>query len=549
MTSRWYLAIPNAHSPATTAFEEGLEFFKSELTSDPKKRARIDSFNAATLQDVLDEVSIARTRYVTKHANSKTRECIVAFSRRVHYYGKVLDVMVQHHAEYASLAWGMMKVVFGAIVEHERLGITIVSAMNDIADALPRIELAELLYPSPEMKFAIAVLYSHIIKFLLRATEWYESSRMSRAVQSITRPAALRYDDLIADIEKSTRKVCDLSAAGSQAEQRDMHSTLYEVHKANKDLQDQLSDVQSQLRDLIVLSQQAHQDQIATGTTLQSHMHEVILTNRDIKASQVGIKHQLSDVQLTQALTVISSSYHVDHRAIYQQALLLRQARKSRTTSKCSPFWTSQRLQAWNASSSSSQIVLRATFQDRLNIRNFCTNVIEQLMQAKVATFWILKGEEKLYSIFDVLKSMIHQALSLDYVSHTDTAVNFQLRKFQAAVSVEDYLNILGELLEHFRLVYVIIDWNAVGTESAGECRKIIATLLRTLKHRGAETIVKVLCVGCSSGNTYEGASSETVLRVGRVPLRKGKRIPVEPLRGRSKAVSRRNTSRGSITA
>lgn len=37
----------------------------------------------------------------------------MAFSKRVHYYGKVMDVMVQQHPEYASLAWGAMKIVFG----------------------------------------------------------------------------------------------------------------------------------------------------------------------------------------------------------------------------------------------------------------------------------------------------------------------------------------------------------------------------------------------------------------------------------------------------
>lgn len=34
-------------------------------------------------------------------------------SKRVSYYGKVMDVLVQQHPEYVSLAWGTMKLVFG----------------------------------------------------------------------------------------------------------------------------------------------------------------------------------------------------------------------------------------------------------------------------------------------------------------------------------------------------------------------------------------------------------------------------------------------------
>lgn len=426
--------------------------------------------------------------------------------------------------------------------------MTVVAAMNDIADALPRVELAELLYPTSEMKKAIAVLYSIIVKFLLRATEWYESSRISRALQSIARPAALRYDDLIADIDKSTRKVWDLSAAGSQAEQRDMHGTLRQIREDNKVLRDQLNDMRCQLTNLTTLSRQARQDQITAGATLQSHIQEVILTNRDIKTSQVDIKFQLSDLQLTQALTVISSSYNVDHKATYQKGLHLRRARKSSVNSKCAPFWTSPQLQSWDTASSSSQIVLKATFRDRLNVRIFCTNVIEQLTQSQIATFWILKGQEDLYSIFDVLKSLIYQALSMDYVSHTDTAVNFQLRKFQAANSLEDYVNILLVLLAHFRLAYVIIDLEAVCSEGVNECQKIFEALPQTLKAKGAKTIVKVLCVGHSPGNAYEGASNEIVLRIKRTPLRKGMRIPTEPLRGGPKLAFRRPIGRGRTT-
>jgi len=188
-------------------FEKSLETFKQKLASNSRKHARLDDLKATRLQDVIDEVSKAQNHYKSKNELSKAHKYIVSFSKRVVYYGKVVDVMVQHHPEYVSLVWGTLKIVFGvykifeitrsililvqSIVEHERLGTTILTAMNDIGDALSRIDLAEALYPTEKMKNTIVTLNCHIIEFLLRALDWYETSTISRTIQAVTRPAAL----------------------------------------------------------------------------------------------------------------------------------------------------------------------------------------------------------------------------------------------------------------------------------------------------------------------------------------------------------------------
>ncbi|KAF2868402.1 hypothetical protein BDV95DRAFT_579769 [Massariosphaeria phaeospora] len=553
MTSLWYLASPNAHNVAATAFEEGLRVFKTKLTADPKKREYLDDLKAATLHEVLVEVSKAQAVYDAKRGSSQVRECILAFSKRVHHYGTVMDVMVQHHPEYASLAWGAMKIVFGSIVEHERLGSTIVTAMCDIADALPRIELAEVLYPTTMMKQTIALLYSYIIKFLLRALAWYETSTASRAIQSFTRPSALRYTDLIQDIYKATGKVNELSVAGSQAEQRDMHNKLRDIHAEQKELRDQLQEhleeVQRQLQSLTTLVQQTNQGQQWTESTLSLHIQDTVVMNQNIMASQVDIRHQLSDVQLTQALTFISSSCSIDHKTTYQQALLFRQARKLSMTSKCTPFWDSNLLRTWNTSSSSSRITLKATFRDRLNVRDFSTNVIEQLMKSSVAIFWVLKTQDASYSTFDVLKSLIYQALTRDYVSHTDTVFSFNLRKFQAAHSLDDYLNLLGDLLEHLKLVYIIIDLDAVSAEGVDDCRKAFNAFSRNLALRDAKTVLKAMYLEYRPGVGQEKADDELLLRIARAPQRQSKRIPNVPLRGRLKLAMRKLPDRAGAIA
>lgn len=123
------------------------------------------------------------------------RRCIEQVSERVHHYGNVLDVFVQHHPEYVSLAWGTMKLLVGvsldplpspyftaklirrvaqAVVEHRKTGSILANSLLDIADSLPRVNLMSSLYPTQSMQRMVATLYASIIRFLMRALIWYD---------------------------------------------------------------------------------------------------------------------------------------------------------------------------------------------------------------------------------------------------------------------------------------------------------------------------------------------------------------------------------------
>lgn len=106
---------------------------------------------------------------------------------------------------------------------------TLANGLSRIADELPGVELSASLYPTKQMWHAVASLYAYIIKFLMRALDWYKESRLLHLVHSITRPAELRYNDLIEEISYSTRRVKDLASASSQAELRDMHTEVNEL--------------------------------------------------------------------------------------------------------------------------------------------------------------------------------------------------------------------------------------------------------------------------------------------------------------------------------
>lgn len=98
-----------------------------------------------------------------------------------------------------------------------------------IANSLPRIEFAIILYPTLRMKQAVAELYAHIIRFLIRARDWYQESKPLHILHALTRPVELRYADIMKDVEGCTKSVHSLASAGAQAEQRDMHLELQEM--------------------------------------------------------------------------------------------------------------------------------------------------------------------------------------------------------------------------------------------------------------------------------------------------------------------------------
>jgi hypothetical protein len=110
-----------------------------------------------------------------------------------------------------------------AVMNHEKTVAMLAKAMSQIADTLPHVELQLMLYPTTRMREAVAELYAIILRFLVRARDWYEEGRVVHLIHSITRPVELRYLDLIEQISNSSRIIRAITASGQLAEFRDWH--------------------------------------------------------------------------------------------------------------------------------------------------------------------------------------------------------------------------------------------------------------------------------------------------------------------------------------
>jgi hypothetical protein len=80
------------------------------------------------------------------------------------------------------------------------------------------------------MKTAIAEVNAYILRFLVRAHDWYHEGPWKHMVHSITRPPELRYNDILEAISQKTATIRNLASCGQQGVIHDMRNQLGEVN-------------------------------------------------------------------------------------------------------------------------------------------------------------------------------------------------------------------------------------------------------------------------------------------------------------------------------
>ncbi|KAI1170553.1 hypothetical protein F4777DRAFT_108471 [Nemania sp. FL0916] len=481
--------VDDPFKPAQVAYADALVIFQETLTKDPVKKCLGEQMlSMSTLDDVFNAVLEAKKQSEKPSRSPRLREYLEAFAQRVVHYGNIMDVLVQHHPEFVSLAWGAMKFIFGAVVECERTATTVVKALCDIADALPSVELSLALFPTPVMKHCVSWLYAHIVRFLVRALHYYQESSIVRVIHTVTRPSALRYDDLVQLIRRDVEKVRRHAATSSQAEIRALHHSI-------RTLSSQLE----RERDKAQTERMGMQAQMATFGDFMTQ-----------------IRVSISEVQVRQALSMISSQCTIDHKSAFLLATRMSRApsMRQRLNYNGSAFWTSSQMQAWNRADTSTSILLKSTFHQKNQVRNFCAEVVEKLLKDKVAVFWIFMSKDQEYPLLETLKSLVFQALSLDYASYTDSSVSFELNRYVAANFEDDYLNILGDLIQRLKCVYIIANSEAMSSDTAAQCRTCLKRLSTMLSERGCQTVLKIITTSYGPGALDEGSIEDIVLKL-----------------------------------
>ncbi|KAI9689567.1 MAG: hypothetical protein M1822_010219 [Bathelium mastoideum] len=159
-----------------------------------------------------------------------------------------MDVFVQQHPEYVSLAWGTFKLLFTGVVNHEELTKELAKALCQIADVLPQTERDILLYPSEPMKNLVATLYAKIICFSQRAIQWYTEGKIKHAVSAVIQPYNLRFKDLVSDVYDISQRIERLAHSMSRAELRSARLELQDNRKEITESRKEITENRKELR-------------------------------------------------------------------------------------------------------------------------------------------------------------------------------------------------------------------------------------------------------------------------------------------------------------
>ncbi|KAK2613560.1 hypothetical protein N8I77_000467 [Diaporthe amygdali] len=325
------------HGPtrvAQQAYEAAVDRFCNNLSRDDRKKLLARGTN--NIDEIRATFDAYHVRYSDKRSSQKVRKWIVRLTSGIQHYGNVLDVFVQHHPEYASLVWGAFKLVLVGVQNHEASFILLAKALSQIADTLPRLEFSMVLYPTDRMKLAFEDLYAHLIKFFIRAFDWFRESSFEHILHSITRPPELRYKDLLDDIDCHSRRLDQLATTGSQAEVRAIHIEIADTRAVIMEMKKMMAEFQA------------------------------INSSAAIDTNQ-----RVTDIQFSNIVSSVSSSPLGDYMKTYRHLLLLANRGKQSERQSSGSLCSSKILMAWSSSAGSQVAAIKGSFSNRFAMRHF----------------------------------------------------------------------------------------------------------------------------------------------------------------------------------
>ncbi|KAK1845889.1 hypothetical protein CCHR01_11499 [Colletotrichum chrysophilum] len=471
-----------------------------------------------SMEDIQALVAGTLESYEAAKASSKTRGWLQKTSEIICHYGTILDVFVQHHPEYVSLAWGAMKLIFGSMVNHAETLKLVAKSTCQVGMRPSRVKIVSTIYPTTNMRLAIENLYSCILEFLLIAHSWCKESKLRHFIHSFTRPHQLQYDDLLQRIVVASDNITQLAAVGSQAELRVMHTThsgklegiLSAMEDAEKSYKQQLEGL-TQVVYRLNVSNEKHEKKLdlivslleASGLTMNDLINKVETFQSIQTSAQLDTNQRLSDIHLSQVLTTLSPTFENPEKC-YKYHLMCRNRRVSGRGANISTnqFWLSPRLTKWSSSHQSSLIIIRGPFSMRSAMVDFGIDVIQTLASAEVPTLWALPSLEKskhasMSTAVDLIKYLTYQALRWSGSLKTEKELSSRYLQFHSAQKPKDWLKLLEQAVR------------SLGTQVSIVVN--LATVLSSLDEADGFNVIDELCRMLNDAST-KGPKMKVIL-------------------------------------
>ncbi|KAF6838383.1 hypothetical protein CPLU01_02495 [Colletotrichum plurivorum] len=418
--------------PAKTAYDSAIDILRKELTADEYQD--IQKIGHNSLKDVQTAVGAALEGYRKRTKGHKVRAWLASCSSRVMYYGAIFDTFAQHHPEYVSLAWGTLKFLFVAVLNHEELLTEIPKAISRIADVLPRTELHSVLYPTQRMQDAVSQLYAKIIEFFLMAIRWYKRGRLSHSIRSIVEPFSLGFKPIIDEITERSRRVDELANAASKAELRDLHVSVRGLN-----------------------------DTVLQLTEMSTLISQSLLAFKE-ESKQIFQCGQLEEIRTT---ILLEDTPMADDSLAWCRSMRNRRRHKAPTQILLSEI---SKLETW-ASSPTSMLLLAQGKGVRTSSLDFATDFLDIIAGQGLPSIWALpstvngiQGGSSEISVSGVLRSLISQLLVLNPALVTEGVNPLTAKHFRTATTIRRWLQLFETCTSDFRRLFVVIDMGVIET-------------------------------------------------------------------------------------
>ena len=139
-------------------------------------------------------------------------------------YSRLLDVLMNQCPEYVTAAWGAMKILLLAQVNHAKLKENVESYLIAIGERLGLVNQLVCYSPTDKMVEAVALLYASFSKFLVTALRCYSKCRLSSIVDALRFPWETKFEKLVTLMDLQFRRIQDLAHASH------FHATLQHHH-------------------------------------------------------------------------------------------------------------------------------------------------------------------------------------------------------------------------------------------------------------------------------------------------------------------------------
>ncbi|KAH7308658.1 hypothetical protein B0I35DRAFT_442378 [Stachybotrys elegans] len=527
------LALIKRRDIAAEAYADALQYLQREFQGNTKALAWLSVVRSTSLSDVLATTKQVESKYNEVSQNKHSiRAWLEGLSKRIMYYGQVLDVLSQHHPEYVALVWGLVKFVLMGILNHGTLVAQFSQALSMIAQVLPRTELSAELYQSNEMKDAVAHLYAHILLFLQQAVRWYHAGPASRALTALFKPFELSYKESIEQIMLCAQQIDDISSIASKVEIREI-KVLVEGESAK------LAKQEAKLHEMQVQFNLAHEELVAkVGSILQiiscsaSRLNEVHLDIKDIKP-------RVGDMHFSHVLGALRPKRSPED-ALRAHRSLIRRSSPWRSQSN-DTLALLQSVGQWISAPNSSLLVLQTQPRAQARVKEIATELIALLQPRPNKVIWYLSSlnvdNEGEISSVEVLKSLIFQCMKLVPEFVASDPGNFSTAKLQGCHSDEEWLELLCHILRYLNACFIVIEAEDVFTnkDEATQLLKLVESLAAQFQDVGHS--IKILLVNYSTSwndSNAEGLQGRvlTVNREAPVPPRRRRPGARSPFRG-----------------